>query len=109
MHYKGTSAYKFGYTDGFSAGYQKGLKESADQYTKVATAPAGADGINPSKLSDNGPAHQIAVFPLAGTPSDNTSQFAITSDCSNCRNYNYNGCRVGSAWSNGICANHSRK
>lgn len=41
---------------------------------KVATPLAGADGINPSKLSDNGPAHQIAVLPLAGTPSDNTSQ-----------------------------------
>jgi hypothetical protein len=46
----------------------------ADQDTKVATPPAGADGLNPSKLSDNGPAHQIDVLPLAGSPSDNTSQ-----------------------------------
>lgn len=50
------------------------LKGAELQNTKVATPQAGADGINPSQLSDNGPAHQIDVLPLAGTPSDNTSQ-----------------------------------
>jgi hypothetical protein len=42
--------------------------------TKVASPLAGAAGSNPAQLSDNGPAHQIAVLPLAGSPSDNTSQ-----------------------------------
>jgi hypothetical protein len=58
-------------------------EECVAQNTKVATAPAGADGINPSQLSHNGPAHQIAVLPLAGTPSDNTSQPESVMPCVN--------------------------
>ena len=47
---------------------------SIAQDIRIATPQAGADGINPSKLSDNGAAHQIDVLPLAKPPSDNTSQ-----------------------------------
>ena len=61
------------YDRGFKHGFMQGLNWAAHDI-KVATPQAGADGINPSKLSDNGPAHQIAVLPLARSPSDNTSQ-----------------------------------
>jgi hypothetical protein len=47
---------------------------AALQNTEVAATQAGAGEINSPPLSDNGPAHQIAELPLAGSPSDNSSQ-----------------------------------
>jgi hypothetical protein len=61
-------------------------EEPTSDNIKVAAAQAGAGEINSPQLSDNGPAHQIAVLPLAGSPSDNTSHAKMSvTPCESCK------------------------